>query len=215
MFTGLVRSVGEVAARLPRGKVTLLRVRTELAEGLKLGDSLAVNGVCLTVVRREPGVAEVEMVPETLARTTLGELVPGARVNLEPALSLGEPLGGHLVQGHVDGVGHLRAVVPQGESRELTFEAPEALLRYVVEKGSIAVDGVSLTVAALEPAGFRVALVPHTLQVTTLGARAPGDRVNLEVDLLAKYVERLLGAWSRPEGGRLTEAWLREQGYVK
>jgi riboflavin synthase len=131
-------------------------------------------------------------VPETLSRTSLSRLAPGVGVNLEPALRAGDPMGGHVVQGHVDGVGHVRSVQPEGEGRRIWIDAPEAVLRYCVEKGSIAVEGVSLTIAALDDAGFAIALIPHTLAVTTIGALAPGDEVNLEADVLAKYVERLV-----------------------
>jgi riboflavin synthase len=135
-----------------------------------------------------------DAVPETLARSSLGRLAAGSPVNLEPALRAGDALGGHYVQGHVDGVGTVRTVLPEGDGRRLWFDAPTELLRYVVEKGSIAVEGTSLTVAELDDAGFAVALIPHTLEVTTFGALEPDDPVNLEVDVLAKYVERLLGA---------------------
>ena len=132
--------------------------------------------------------------PETLARTGLGGLQPGDAVNVEPALRVGDPLGGHVVQGHVDAVGRVRSVTPEGDSRRIWLDAPESVIRYCLEKGSIAVDGVSLTVAALDDDGFEVALIPHTLEVTTLGRLEPGDQVNLEVDVLAKVVERLLAA---------------------
>jgi riboflavin synthase len=162
-----------------------LVVRSTL--GTDLGDSIAVDGVCLTVVAQENGTLAFDAVPETLARTSLGTLDRGSRVNLEPALRAGDALGGHYVQGHVDGVGTVRSV------GELTwFDAPRDLLRYVVEKGSIAVQGTSLTVAATDDEGFAVALIPHTLQETTLGSLKPGDSVNLEADVLAKYVEKLL-----------------------
>ena len=181
MFTGLVREVGTVASF----DGARLEIDAQLTGGI--GDSIAIDGVCLTVVANDGRLA-FEAVEETLARTTLGTLEPGSRVNLEPALRAGDPLGGHYVQGHVDGVGTVR------DAGELTwFDAPAELLRYVAEKGSIAVSGTSLTVAALDDAGFAVALIPHTREVTTLGTLAPGDRVNLEVDILAKYVERALG----------------------
>jgi riboflavin synthase len=152
------------------------------------GDSIAVDGVCLTVVANEDATLAFDAVPETLARTSLGTLDHGSRVNLEPALRAGEPLGGHIVQGHVDGVGAFRGV-----THDLHwFDAPGDLMRYVVEKGSIAVQGTSLTVAATDKRGFAVALIPHTLQATTLGALGPGAPVNLEVDVLAKYVEKLV-----------------------
>lgn len=180
MFTGIVRERGRVASF--DGARLVVEAETEAG----VGDSVAIAGVCLTVAAREDGRLAFDVVAETLARTTLGGLTPGAEVNVEPSLRAGDPLGGHIVQGHVDGVGHLR------ERGELTwFDAPAEIVRYCVEKGSIAVDGTSLTVAAVDDRGFSVALVPHTLEATTLGSLAPGDGVNLEVDVVAKYVERL------------------------
>ena len=179
MFTGIVRDLGRVASF----DGARLIVETELEAGL--GDSVSINGTCLTVVGSDEGLS-FDVVSETLARTTLGSLAAGDAVNLEPALRAGEPLGGHIVQGHVDAVGRVRSV---GEP--VWIDAPPDVLRYCVEKGSIAVDGVSLTIAALDDAGFAVALVPHTLAVTTLGSAGPGSSVNLEIDVLAKYVERL------------------------
>jgi riboflavin synthase len=158
---------------------------------VQVGDSVAVGGVCLTVVSVAGGRLAFDAVPETLSRTSLGGLRPGAPVNVEPALRAGEPLGGHYVQGHVDGVGSVVSLEPEGEGARLTLSAPE-LVRYCVEKGSLAVDGVSLTVAAVDDDGVDIALVPHTLEATTLGRLAPGDSVNLEVDIIAKYVEKLL-----------------------
>jgi riboflavin synthase len=189
MFTGLVREVGTVVS-FEDG-----RLRVESSIVAAVGDSVAIDGVCLTVVDGDRKTLAFDAVPETLARTTLGRLGPGTAVNLEPALRAGETLGGHYVQGHVDGVGRIRSVEVEveGDGHRVWIDAPEALLRYCVEKGSIAVDGVSLTVADLDDAGFAVALVPHTLEVTTLGEAAAGDEVNLEADVLAKYVERLAG----------------------
>ena len=181
MFTGIVRERGRI--------VSFDDARLVVAAGTEaeIGDSVAIAGVCLTVVGRGPGTLMFDVVGETLERTTLGGKAPGDGVNVEPALRAGEPLGGHIVQGHIDGVGRLR-----GEAGGLTwFDAPEAILRYCVVKGSIAVDGTSLTIAALDDVGFAVALVPHTLEMTTLGGLRPGDGVNLEADVLAKYVERL------------------------
>jgi len=193
MFTGLVREVGEVVSVQGDGRGVRLAVRAPLtAADAAVGDSVAISGVCLTVVEAPDGVVTFDAVPETLARTTLARLNSGARVNVEPALRAGEPLGGHYVQGHVDGVGTVRSAEPDGDGTRVWFDAPSDILRYAVEKGSIAVEGTSLTVAALDDAGFAVALVPHTLRATTLGALATGDAVNLEVDVLAKYVERLL-----------------------
>jgi riboflavin synthase len=180
VFTGIVREIGTVAS------FDGARLVVETGTEAELGDSVAIAGVCLTVTERENGTLVFDVVAETLDRTTLGKLTAGARVNVEPSLRAGDPLGGHIVQGHVDGVGSLR------ERAELTwFDAPAEITRYCVEKGSIAVDGTSLTVAAVDDEGFAVALIPHTLAATTLGALELGDPVNLEVDVLAKYVERL------------------------
>jgi riboflavin synthase len=189
MFTGLVREVGTVSS-LVDGRLTL--EAPETAPGVQLGDSVAVDGVCLTVVAHDATSLSFDAVPETLGRTALGTLDQGSRVNLEPALRAGDPLGGHYVQGHVDGVGTVRSVAPEGEGRRVRFEAPPELLRYVVEKGSISVQGTSLTIAAVDDSGFEVALIPHTLEATTLGELEPDQRVNLEADVLAKYVEKLL-----------------------
>ena len=189
MFTGLVREVGTVASMVD-GRLTIDAPRT--ARGVQLGDSVAVDGVCLTVVACDDAALSFDAVPETLARTALATLDHGSRVNLEPALRAGDALGGHYVQGHVDGVGIVRSVELEGEGTRVRLEASPELLRYIVEKGSIAVQGTSLTVAAVDDAGFEVALIPHTLQATTLGALEPDQRVNLEADVLAKYVEKLL-----------------------
>lgn len=189
MFTGIVRELGEVEAVTTRGDGARLEVRApETAAGTGVGDSVAVNGACLTAVAADDGVLAFDVVAETLRRTSLGRLTPGSRVNVEPALRAGEPLGGHLVQGHVDGVGRLLRVDAEG----LEIEAPEDLMRYCVEKGSIAVEGVSLTIAGLGEGSFSVALVPHTREATTLGAVSEGDELNLEADIVAKHVERLL-----------------------
>jgi riboflavin synthase len=172
--------------------VTLSVEAPVTAAGLAIGDSISIDGVCLTAEEVEDGRVALHAVPETLARSTLAALAAGDEVNVEPPLRAGEPLGGHYVQGHVDAVGRVRSVEPEGDGLRVVVEAPSDLLRYCVEKGSIALDGVSLTIAHLEPDALAVALVPHTLQATTLAALVPGDGVNLEVDVLAKYVERLL-----------------------
>jgi riboflavin synthase len=193
VFTGIVREVGRVAALDAGDAGARLEVEAPAtAPATTVGDSVAVNGCCLTAVAVNGARLSFDAVPETLARTALARLGPGSPVNLEPALRVGEPLGGHYVQGHVDGVGTVRASEPEGDGRRVWFDLPAPLLRQVVEKGSVAVDGTSLTVAAIDGAGFAVALVPHTLEVTTLGALASGDVVNVETDVLAKYVERLL-----------------------
>ncbi|MDP8911703.1 MAG: riboflavin synthase [Actinomycetota bacterium] len=195
MFTGIVRERGRVAA--VEGGVNGVRVLVEAprtAAEVGVGDSVALNGCCLTVTQVDDSRMAFDAVPETLARTTLAQLSPGTALNVESALRAGEPLGGHYVQGHVDGVGRVRSAEHEGEGRRVWIEAPREILRYCVEKGSIAVDGVSLTVAELAPDAFAVALVPHTLSQTTLAALRAGDPVNLEADVLAKYVERLVHA---------------------
>jgi riboflavin synthase len=196
VFTGIVEERGRVAR--VEGPAVTVQAATVGADA-EIGASVAVSGVCLTVVANEPTggdgarLLSFDLAPETLARTTLGALRPGDGVNLERPVTLLTRLGGHLVQGHVDGVGEVREVRPVPDGRELRFGLPEGTARYVVEKGSIAVDGVSLTVTGTGDDWFGVALIPHTLEVTTLGGLEPGDRVNLEVDLMAKYVERLMG----------------------
>jgi riboflavin synthase len=188
MFTGIVRELGEVERLQPRDAGMRLHVRAPgTARGVGDGDSVSVSGVCLTAVAVDDGVIAFDVVQETLRRSTLGRLENGAGVNVEPALEAGDPVGGHFVQGHVDGVGRVRKVTPEG----LEIEAGPDILRYCVEKGSIAVEGVSLTIADLDETSFTVALVPHTREVTTLGRVAEGDDLNLEVDMLAKYVEKL------------------------
>jgi len=193
VFTGIVCERGRIVSAESNGSgaVRLRIAAARTAPETKIGDSVAVSGCCLTAVEAADGELAFDAVAETLARTTLGALVAGDDVNLEPALRAGEPLGGHYVQGHVDGTARVRTHDPDGEGTRLWLDLPEALLRYCVEKGSIAVDGVSLTVAAFDDEGFEVALIPHTLAVTTLGSIEPGDQVNLEADVLAKYVERL------------------------
>ena len=183
MFTGIVRARGRVASF----DGARLVVESEVSAGI--GDSVAVDGVCLTVVEHQNGALSFDVARETLARAKSF----GAEVNLELHVRAGEPLGGHYVQGHIDGVGRIRSAEPEGEGARTWVDVPLDLLRYCVEKGSIAVDGVSLTIAALDDQGFAVALVPHTLAETTLGALGPGDEVNLEADVLAKYVQKLVG----------------------
>jgi riboflavin synthase len=191
VFTGLVQGIGRVGAIEHSDAGARITIETPLASELHAGDSIAVNGVCLSAAALADGSFAADTMNETLARTSLGDLAPGAEVNLELPLRAGDRLGGHVVQGHVDGVGEVRAVRQDGFARRVEIEAPPALLRYVIEKGSIAVDGVSLTVAELDDRSFTVSLIPETLQRTNLGHAAPGDRVNLEVDVLAKYVEKL------------------------
>ena len=194
MFTGIVRELGRVAAAEGGAEGVRLVLDAPLtAAGSEVGDSVSVNGCCLTAEAVESGAITIHAVPETLARTTLGTLRAGDAVNLELAVRAGEPLGGHYVQGHVDAVGRVQSVEAEGEGLRVFVEAQDDVLRYCVEKGSITVDGVSLTVAELADDAFAVALVPHTLEATTLSTLAPRQEVNLEVDVLAKYVERLVG----------------------
>jgi riboflavin synthase len=192
LFTGLVQDRGVVEQIAGTGDGVRLTIATELVKELREGDSVAVNGVCLTATSIDGDEFAAEVMNETLARSSLGILGEGGSVNLELPLRASDRLGGHIVQGHVDAVGTVRGVSEDGFARRLEIEAPPSLLRYVVEKGSIAVDGVSLTVADLANESFTVSLIPETLERTTLGAVAPGTTVNLEVDVLAKYVERLI-----------------------
>jgi riboflavin synthase alpha subunit len=194
MFTGIVRERGRVLAaeRGPNGQGVSFRIEAPTtAAASKPGDSIAVAGCCLTATAVENGSLAFDAVPETIARSNLGRLAEGAEVNLEPALRAGEPLGGHFVQGHVDGVGRVRSLEPEGDGARLSLELDPEILRYCVEKGSLTVDGVALTVAGLDDDGVEIALIPFTLQETTLSALGRGDEVNVEVDLLAKYAERL------------------------
>lgn len=218
MFTGLIEDVGQVAARARRdqGLVRLTLRAALFDEEMPLGASLAVDGVCLTVVAWRPGAAEVEAGPETLARTTLGDLQPGRRINLERAMRLSDRLGGHLVAGHVDAVGAVLCAGPRGDAWDLRVGLPPPLRRYVVDKGSIAVDGTSLTVNQVDDEGFAVSLIPHTQQRTTLVQKQVGQMVNLEVDIIGKYVERLLGAYLPSAGDRpgLTLDKLKEHGFA-
>jgi riboflavin synthase len=209
MFTGIVEGTGTVAALAAAADGSGARLAVEadwLAGRVAAGESVAVNGCCLTVAEPTPAGFAADLHAETLRRTALGGLAVGARVNLERPLPVGGRLGGHLVQGHVDGVAAVLDRIPVGDGEQVRVELPEPLARYLVEKGSITVDGVSLTVAGVGPGWFAVALVPHTLQVTTLGERRPGDLVQLEVDVVAKYVERLVAPWTDRAGAQQTPA---------
>lgn len=194
MFTGLIAALGTVE-RLAEGSTSCrLTVRApKLLSGVKIGDSIAVNGVCLTVVHLRGDTFTADVMPETVRRTTLHLLQPGDRVNLEKALRPADGLDGHIVQGHVEGVGSIQQIVPEGNALVYRIKAPRELLRYIVEKGSVAVDGISLTVTETDESGFCVSLIPHTAKMTTLGFKHAGDAVNLETDILARYVEKMLG----------------------
>lgn len=194
MFTGIVERMGTVAEATDGGGKRRFTIEAgDLAAGLAVGDSVAVNGVCLTAVEVAGARFVVEAVEETLARSNLGALEPGSAVNLERPMRADGRFDGHLVQGHVDGVGRVRSLTSEGASIRVWIDVPPALHRYLAEKGSVAVDGVSLTVSGVDAGGCEVVLIPHTLEVTLFGVRRAGDAVNLEVDVIAKYVERLLG----------------------
>ena len=207
MFTGIVEEVGSVAS-LPRGSLVIAASRV-LAD-IKLGNSIAVNGVCLTVTAFDGRSFSVDVMPETLKRTNLGRLRAGDEVNLERPLALGGQVGGHLVQGHIDDTGRVASITREGEAVLMRFEAFPELMRYIVLKGFVAVDGVSLTVASRDAGSFQVSIVGYTRQNTILGSRKPGDTVNLEVDIIAKYVERL----SQPQESGITAAFLQENGFT-
>ena len=192
MFTGLVQELGTIEALDSGDRGATLTVSARLAEGLRPGDSVAVNGVCLTATAVSDGAFDAEVMNETLERSSLGGAQAGSRVNLELPVRAGEPLGGHIVQGHVDGLGRVVHTEPDGFARRLRIEAEPDLLRYVVAKGSITIDGVSLTVVEVEDRSFTVSLIPETLERTSLGAASDGTNVNVEVDVVAKYVEKLV-----------------------
>ncbi len=194
MFTGIVQGMGSVTSVERSGEGSVLRVATPLGAELRAGDSIAVNGVCLTATEVAEGSFAAEVMNVTLERTSLAAVSDRASVNLELPLRAADRLGGHVVQGHVDGVGRVTAIAEDGFARRVTIEAPADVLRYVVPKGSIAIDGVSLTAAEVDQRSVTVSLIPETLERTTLGRARPGTLVNLEVDVLAKYVEKLIGA---------------------
>jgi len=214
VFSGLVKGTGRVAARTEHGADQRLAI--ELGDlrvaPLVVGGSIAVNGVCLTAVSATAAGFTADVSAETLAVTTLGQLAPGARVNLEPPLKAGDPLDGHLVTGHVDGVGEVVAVTPAGGSKRIVIAVPSALARYIATKGSVAVDGVSLTVNAVHGAEFTVNIIPHTLAQTVIGEYERGTAVNIEVDMLARYLERLL---AEPAESGIDHEFLRKHGYAR
>jgi len=219
MFTGIIQAIGQIRHLEPRGGDVRLSVGTgKLAlEGVKIGDSIAVNGVCLTAVALGAGAFAADVSRETLSLTTLGRLKMGSRVNLEKALTLATPLGGHLVSGHVDGVGEVVNRHDDGRSWRLRVQAPAALAKYIAQKGSICVDGTSLTVNAVDGRDFELNIVPHTLSETIIGGYRPGTQVNLEVDLVARYLERLLlgERAAQPGSGGIDEAFLARHGFLR
>jgi riboflavin synthase len=215
LFTGIIESMGTIRAirSMPAG-ARMTTSAPGIAAALKVGDSVAVNGVCLTVVHCAKDMFTCDLSSETLARSSFGLAREGTPVNLERALLTGSRMGGHFVQGHVDGMGTLQFSVPSGQGNVMTFEFPRELERYLVNKGSIAVDGISLTIAGLTGSRFSVAVIPHTLQATNLGSLRAGDHVNLEVDILAKYFERFFQLGVMPDkSSKWSSEYLREQGF--
>ncbi len=218
MFTGIIQSVGKIAALEAIGGDARVRIETGKLDmsGVNTGDSIAVSGVCLTAVEHAATWFSADISSETLSRTTLGRRHVGDAVNLEKALTPTTPLGGHLVSGHVDGVGELVSRREQGRSVQFRVKAPDSLARYITEKGSICMDGVSLTVNAVHGAEFEVNIVPHTLDETTLGGIQSGSEINLEVDILARYLERLmLGERAAQSGSAITREFLAQHGFIK
>jgi riboflavin synthase len=203
VFSGIIEDLGTVKSLKPTDKGALITVGTHLsAARIKIGDSIACSGACLTVVAKGRGTLSMDVSAETLRRTALGALKPADPINLERSLTLGTLLNGHLVSGHVDGVGKIVSIEPEGDSRLFTFEVEPEQARYLVEKGSVAVDGISLTVFGVKGTRFTCALIPHTLKMTTLGSKRPGDAVNIESDLLAKYIERFVTQGNGGQAGK-------------
>ncbi|MBI2876139.1 MAG: riboflavin synthase [Candidatus Tectomicrobia bacterium] len=217
MFTGIIEEIGLVQ-RIRKGAAAVLTVAApQVTRELRIGDSISVNGVCLTVSERDGASFTAEISPETLSRSNLGALEAGQPVNLERALRAGDRLGGHWVSGHIDAVGQIARIVREENSLRITFQAPPEVLRYVVVKGSIAVDGISLTVASCDEQGFSAAVIPLTARATTLGKKRVGDSVNLEGDLLGKYVEKFLtqGQAAEPAAGRISQELLARYGFME
>jgi riboflavin synthase len=213
MFTGLIEDTGRVASFLRRSEAGILVVETQLPTAdIAVGDSVAVNGICLTVTATSQSTLTFDVSPESISRTTLGSLSSGSRVNLERALRLGDRLGGHIVSGHVDCEGRLIRSENRSGNHQLQFSLPQEYARYLVEKGSITIDGISLTVNAVSHDGFSVNIIPHTFAATTLGHLAIGDRVNIETDIIGKYVERLTAPWKN--SGGLSMKTLAENGFI-
>lgn len=212
MFTGIIEEIGKVKAVQRGGQAVVLEIEAnKVLENTQIGDSIATNGVCLTVTTIENGCFRADVMPETMMRSNLGELRPGDRVNLERALCLGGRLGGHLVSGHVDGIGHIVSKEQDENAIWVTIAASSEVLHYIIEKGSIAIDGVSLTIAYVDEHVFRVSIIPHTQEETTLVKKRIGETVNLENDMIAKYVEKLMGGNGKSKG--LTLEFLQANGF--
>jgi len=217
VFTGIVEGLGSIAGVVSHGKGLKFSIRPDFPlEDPKVGESIAVNGVCLTATAISEKQFTADVSPETLSRTTLGELQKGSRVNLERAVRPSDRLGGHIVSGHIDTVGRVKQVQREGDFTIFTFSIPDILDKYIIEKGSIAIDGISLTVNSCWRGGFSVAIIPHTAQQTTMGFRKGGDKVNIEVDVIGKYIEKLLTAGRNSEGqhGRIDARFLAKHGFI-
>lgn len=214
MFTGIIREIGQVKS-VERSR-DLIRLEIEcpaIRPGIGEGDSVAIDGCDLTATALTPSGFRCDATLETIRRTTLGDLRPGSKVNLEPSLTPSTPISGHFVLGHIDGTGTIRSIKRTGDQAELTVEPPSELMRFIAPKGSITISGVGLTVVNVGPDTFSCWLIPYTLEHTMLGSMRPGDKVNLEVDVLARYVVRAMEAGIKPEGGRITEEFLKEHGF--
>ncbi|MEG0475853.1 MAG: riboflavin synthase [Carnobacterium sp.] len=217
MFTGIIEEVGTVKSIQSGKSSSIIRIKGQkVVQGTSIGDSIATNGICLTVTKIENDSFEADVMSESLKRTNIGTLIPGSFVNLERALSLETRLGGHIVSGHIDGTGQISDFKRDDNAVWLTIETDPGILRYIIEKGSIAIDGVSLTVAAVDDQSFQVSIIPHTGEETVLLRKQPGDTVNLECDMIGKYVEKLLGLNSKKqpqESSRITQDYLQENGF--
>ncbi|MEW9124600.1 MAG: riboflavin synthase [Thermotaleaceae bacterium] len=216
MFTGLIEEIGKIQSVLKGTKSAKLVIQAQqVLEGVQLGDSIAVNGVCLTVTDFMSTRFAVDVMAETMNKTNLDSLVSGSRVNLERALRIGDRLGGHLVSGHIDGVGHIEDFLKEDNAVWVSITAPSQILKYIVPKGSIAIDGISLTVAYIDEKKFKVSVIPHTKNVTTLLSKAPGDKVNLECDMIGKYIERFLSFKEAPiPESRIDMTFLKDNGFL-
>ncbi len=218
MFTGIIQGKGKVALVEKQSSGLTLKISTDLdLSSLKIGDSIAVDGVCLTVVELTGQTFLVEVSPETRQRTTLARIKAGQEVNLEMPLKMSDPLGGHFVAGHVDGTGEIVAIIPEGNSQRFFFRTSPEITKYLIPKGSVAIDGISLTIVDCQKEEFSVVVIPHTAAKTTLGKKKVGDQVNLEVDLLAKYIEKFMDRQEviKPRQSKIDEAFLAEHGYIK
>ena len=221
MFTGIIESLGTVAAIQSTGAGKRMTFQSNMdLSGTRIGDSIAVNGACLTAVTLDQNRFAVDVSPESLQRTTLGQLSIGQEVNLERALRLSDRIDGHLVSGHVDGIGHIRSRVTDGNAIVIGFSVPSSLSRYMIEKGSVAVDGISLTINSVDFGEFSVSIIPHTAQMTTLKSKSTGDAVNIETDMIGKYVERLMTTGRKEEGDQadghsgIDMAFLSKTGFL-